>query len=397
MVSHGVLDSSFYGTGFITRTPTFPAPYVAANAQAVTVTADGYILAYNALDTSLFESDMGVMKVLADGTIDSAFGSGGVALVSVVTGFANESSNSHFVLPDGKILLTGHEAAAAHLYGRLNSNGTLDSSFDGDGLFRFAVGPGSSMYHAPGSAIDTLGRALLVGNISSDSLITRIAANGGADNTFSGDGTMTHDISGSGDTDQFERLVLQSDGKIIAVGNAGTGASTNASVARYLTDGTPDPGFASAGVLTFDVDSNFDALTGVALQTDGKILAVGRRVSSSGTDSDFLIIRLTTSGAFDSTYSGDGKAVVDFGFTNETGAVIVLYSDGRALVGGGAGGEHTLFLLKTDGAIDSSFGDGGIRRTSQVSTVRALSLSSDGKILSSGIAAGVPYLFRFLP
>src|SRR5256885_1365510 len=76
-------------------------------------------------------------------------------------------------------------------------------------------------------------------------------------------------------------LALQSDGKIVMAGGAGSGASQNMAVARFNANGTLDTTFNGSGYVTTAVSTSDDHANSVAIQSDGKIVAAGGAFISS--------------------------------------------------------------------------------------------------------------------
>ena len=106
------------------------------------------------------------------------------------------------------------------------------------------------------------------------------------DASFSGDGMQTTDF-GLGAEDRANGVVVQGDGEIVAVGVAGGGATGNDfGLARFDTSGSLDPSFSGDGKRRTDFDlGETDGANGVALQADGKIVAVGVGRASNQLDS----------------------------------------------------------------------------------------------------------------
>lgn len=392
-LGHGVLDATFQVNGVFTFNSGVVAPYGVLNAVNFTVSEKGFLLAYSVTDTIGFETDLAIKKFLPDGSVDSSFGVNGFATASTQVGFANEFASKPLFLSNGKILLTGFESGVLLLFARLNSDGSSDTTFDTDGAYIQNIG-GSSWTGGP-AAEDPEGRILTVGSLDSDALITRILADGGNDTSFDGDGVVATNIGGSG-METYRALAFQTDGKIVAVGLEGTGAASDILVSRYTSNGALDPTFATSGVLTLDFAGQSDTGSVALVLSDGKILVGGTKTSASGTDTDFVVLRLLTDGQFDSTFSADGIASYDFGFTSESLTAIALQSDGNFVVAGITSTRTSLFVVKTDGSIDSGFGTDGLARSTQTS-LRAMALDSQGKILTVSGLGTSPVLMRHLP
>jgi uncharacterized delta-60 repeat protein len=135
-------------------------------------------------------------------------------------------------------------------------------------------------------------------------------------------------------------LAIQGDGKIVAVGLAGggTGNPGHFALARYNPNGTLDPSFSGDGKQTTEVGDDAFA-KGVALQGDGKLVVVG--LTHTGGDYGFALARYNQIGTLDPSFSGDGKQTTDFGpFGYATG--IALQANGNiVVVGVGRGTDFT--------------------------------------------------------
>ncbi|MFD0508614.1 hypothetical protein ACFQ0G_49030 [Streptomyces chiangmaiensis] len=149
---------------------------------------------------------------------------------------------------------------------RYNSNGSLDTSFDGDGRVTTAFDGEDA---ARGVAVQPDGKIVAAGYAAFDFALARYNTDGSLDGGFGGgDGKVTSDSG------QFERaydMALQPDGRIVAVG----GVAGDFGLARYNSDGSPDVTFGVGGRVTTDIETFFDEAHGVVLQPDGKIVVAG--------------------------------------------------------------------------------------------------------------------------
>jgi uncharacterized delta-60 repeat protein len=203
------------------------------------------------------------------------------------------------------------------------------------------------------------------------------AAAGDPDTTFGGDGKVRSDFAGQFDLGQG--VVIQPNGRIVAVGQAGAGPtfdSADFGVARYLDNGDPDPAFSGDGLQQTDFSGTGDSARAAAM--DGtKIVVVGSSETTGG--GRFAVARYGSGGALDSTFSGDGKTRTAFaGFDDSFANDIAVGDDGKAIVVGsatsgakhlsGRGGPDTevdfaVARYKPNGALDGTFGGGDGRVT----------------------------------
>ncbi len=181
-------------------------------------------------------------------------------------------------------------------------------------------------------------------------------------------------------------LVVQPDGKIV-VGGYADDDGKDFLVARYTAAGAVDASFGSSGFVRLDLTSNEEVVYGLALQADGKIIAVGQAIPSS---TDFAIVRLTTAGIQDPTFGTGGLVTLDVagsGYTDVAKAVAVQ-GDGSILVAGtyGTSSYSHIAVAKftSTGALDTSFGVSGVATASIGSygdDVAGFAVQSDGKIV----------------
>ena len=339
----------------------------------------------------------------AAGDLDPAFGNNGKVITHFSSGYAVIYGMAF--QPDGKIVtvgatetggLSGRDFALA----RYNPDGSLDSSFDNDGLVVTDFGGRDEA--AASVVIQADGKIVVAGNTNKDFAIARYTSNGGLDLSFGHNGLVTTDFNNG--IDWVSKIALQPDGKIIAVGLAGVPASSgdyDFGLARYNPDGTLDSSFGPKGEGRFTTDfaSNFDAAQDVALQADGKIVVVGRAVASRTTWLDFGIARYNSDGTLDTTFGArnNGLVTTDFGtyygFMRDFAGSVIIQSDGKILVGGHSetssanGFDFALARYAPNGRLDAGFGVNGLVTTNLVSDNDigcSMAVQADGRIVVAG-------------
>lgn len=212
------------------------------------------------------------------------------------------------------------------------------------------------------------------------------AQTGALDLSFDLDGKVTTALGPNNNS--INDLIIQSDGKLVAVGNAFNGTYDDIAIARYNSDGSLDLSFNSTGTKIIDIGLGNDVGRGVALQPDGKILIAGE--GHPGANSDFCVIRLNPDGSFDNTFDTDGIVTTDFNNDNDIGYDIDLQSDGKIVVGGAAFYD-TVFRFaaaryNTNGSLDNSFStDGKVDVALNISSqAYSIAIQPDDKILLAG-------------
>jgi uncharacterized delta-60 repeat protein len=190
----------------------------------------------------------------------------------------------------------------------------------------------------------------------------RLLPDGRTDTSFGAGGRSTADVGGYGTT---FALAIQSDGKIVAVGRASPPSSFDPGdfgVARFNADGSLDPSFAGNGRVRNDFGGAEDALD-VALQPDGKIVVVG---GPGIYGAPWAVARYDPTGNLDPSFDGDGKVVTDFGGEAQGAWGVALQPDGKIVVAGWRGEQGgpanrgiAVARYLPNGSLDPSFsGDG---------------------------------------
>jgi uncharacterized delta-60 repeat protein len=203
------------------------------------------------------------------------------------------------------------------------------------------------------------------------------SAGGALDATFDTDGSATLDF-GNG-TDSISDLALQSDGKIVAVGPSGTGFG----LVRYTTLGALDTTF---GVGGFTSGAFMSDARDVAVQSDGKIVVVGR---SASTDGSLVVARYTAFGALDTTFDGDGRVSVAMTGASSGGLAIAIQTDAKIVALANDNGLLSVFRFTTVGALDTTFDtDGRVVTTAAPSLFDRIAVQSDGSIVFTNRGVG---------
>ena len=318
------------------------------------------------------------------GSLDLSFDGDGM----VTTG-NGASGNSVAIQSDGKIVVAGSYFPGGSnvdfAVTRYNIDGSLDLSFDNDGLVTTASGYGSY----PEVLIQGDDKIVVAGGSGSYFSIIRYNPNGSLDLMFDNDGIVSTAI---GSQVQASAIALQSDGKLVVAGAVSNGTDYDFVIARYNPNGALDTTFDLDGIVTTPIGANDDKASSVKLQADGKIVVGG--YSSNGTDDDFAIVRFDLNGSLDNTFDGDGKVILPIGNSWDQANSIAIQTDGKIVVAGysiGSGlyGDFALARLNTNGSLDVSFDTDG-KVTTQVGiagdNIESIVIDSAGKIVAVGSA-----------
>lgn len=325
-----------------------------------------------------------------DGSLDSSFGTDG----KVTTSFGGNAMAFGVVLqPDGKAVAAGYafnNGKNRFAVTRYNVDGSLDTTFNGSGKVITSVSSGEDEAHC--LALQTDGKIVVGGftrPANAEVALVRYNPDGSLDASFGTGGKVITPVA-EGD-DDARAITIQPDGKIVIAGYGYRSNGWNDVILlRYNSDGTLDSAFATGGKLMFDIGGAYDQAYGVALQPDGKIVAVGS--SYNGSDR-WAIVRVTPSGQLDSTFDGDGKVVTSFGSGNDNANSVEIQPDGKIVVGGDVqsigNGDFGLARYNKDGSLDATFGTDGKLTTDwygQLDVGKSLSLQQDGKMVLAGFA-----------
>jgi uncharacterized delta-60 repeat protein len=275
--------------------------------------------------------------------------------------------------------------------------GDLDPSFSGDGKQTSNFGAGSSAAAAAVRQAD--GKIVAVGTADDNFLVARYNLDGSLDPSFSGDGRVQTNFTGS---DGAADVALQGN-KIVVVGRSTNNANGFGyfALARYNPDGSLDPSFSGDGKQT-TLWGGFGEgeATGVALQSDGKIVAVGITNIHGSHTRDFALARYTLNGSLDPSFSGDGKQTTELGFLGEFGVEfawangVAIQADGKIVAVGEASDIPAFALARfnPNGSLDTSFSGDGLQTTDfgVGAAGSEAAVQGDGKIVVVGWTTPAP-------
>lgn len=360
-----------------------------ASGHSVAIQSDGKIVMVG--ETATYQGS--VVRFNTDGSLDNSFGTNGTVLIPKIG--QNDYLLDVAIQSDGKIVATGYSHRLSGydiILIRLNSDGTLDNTLGGSG--RSALDIEGNVDIVEAIVIQPDGKYLLGGYSDYEFVVVRLNPDGLPDDTFGGAviGVAKTEFSIANSSSVVD-IALQSDGKIVAVGNTMNSFNYNKfAVARYNADGTPDITFGTDGKETYVIGSQHDFLTSVAIQSDGKILLGGHTYIATGPKYDIAVVRLNENGTADNTFgvSGVAKARIVDGanYTND----IAVQTDGKIVVAGytvSVGYEIGVARFNSDGTLDNSFTPTGTIHSDILALEdygEAVALQSDGKIIVAGRA-----------
>jgi uncharacterized delta-60 repeat protein len=360
-------------------------------AFAVNWTATGILLTGVSTNGPAFaeQGDFAFAKLSGNGSPVPAFDGDGRRIVTwnwdTATGVAVA------VQPDGKIVIAGLVGSSA-LVVRLNPNGSPDLTFGNLGAVSIPVAGGMT---TSGVALQTDGKILICGNTGSVSsgemIVVRLNPGGTVDTSFNSTGIKLINFGPGGD--EAAGIAIDSFNRIVVVGTANV--STNAfdlAIVRLLPDGSDDSSFDSDGRATLNTGSDFETLRAVRIQPDGRIVAAGYRFTDFTAFDDFVVTRFNENGSPDLTFNSIGWTRTPVGTSTDLARTLSLQSDGKIVVAGettvpGFPNRIAVVRYLTSGALDPSFGSGGIV-TTQIGTgsngAFFSEIQTDGRIFVGG-------------
>lgn len=297
------------------------------------------------------------------GDLDPTFGDEGRVVVSL----AGETLARAVAMQGTKIVVGGTQQRATNtmVLVRLRAGGAVDPTFGTSGRVNVAASD-------EGDWLDDLlvqpdGKILAVGGARDGGLdrflLVRLLPDGRPDPTFGGDGiVMTSFAAGPA---EVESVALMPDGKIVAGGGAGEYPTGSLAVARYLPDGRRDRTFSGDGKTTIAFPARpyawVDDLVPWRSPADHLLIAGTAR---SGSEEDVAIVSLGPDGSLDDQFGGgDGKALFDHAQSDRAGSVVLQALGNFVVVGTSNPGDEwgaMLVRFNASGHVDHEWGTSGV-------------------------------------
>lgn len=323
--------------------------------------------------------------------LDFSFSGGGYARTYIGNSIYPDVAEAVVVQPDGKFLMAGHTKDVSNYdfaMARYNPNGYLDDTLAGAG--RTAIDVGSSLDFGNDVKLQSDNKIILAGSswngYKSLFTLARFDPSGTIDTTFGDNGIVTTlwDVNA---TDRINAIAIQPDDKIVAVGTV----NNKIAIVRYNADGSLDTSFGSTGILEATIYSEINAGTSVAIQPDGKILVAGYTAKAS-LDHDFFIMRYTSNGTLDTSFNLTGVETTDIdGDMYSYILDIALQADGKIIAVGYSNNDFALARYNADGSLDTIFNGTGTVKT-DIGTFNdvaySVAIQDDGKIVAAGYSWG---------
>jgi uncharacterized delta-60 repeat protein len=327
-------------------------------AAAIVRLDDGRLLVAGTARPDGGNDDFAVVRLLADGSLDSTFGQDGWAVIDIDGN--TDSGRALVVQPDGKIVILGEAMFPSQgsvrnfTLVRLLANGSLDSGFGTGGMANLNVATFDS---AISLALQADGGIVLGGSANGDFVIARFLANGSLDSDFATAGVAEIDFNGQFDF-AYQLIVIPDwmgqGERILMVGAArSSGAVSSEDMAAVMLDldGNPEAGFGTAGLLVHPLAvGQSDQARSVAIFGDRLVLA--GRVNQADMGANLALLALDMAGQIDPEFFSTGESLVLdlFGSDDELVALdsddLTLMSIGQTYDPEDFGGLRKILLLR---------------------------------------------------
>jgi len=407
--TNGTLDSSF-GSGGVTIVDVGPGTTSARETLwgATRDSSDRLVLFGHSKGTDRLDLDRVVVRLTANGTVDTAFGTSGVSTLNVSN--LTDNARHGLVQPDGKIVTSGYtpqptgvgtQTGNRIVLTRLNDDGKTDTTFGSKGVVNsmpiqpadpintewgyaeaYSVGYQSGKYVTTG-----YGRFGATGTV--DLLAFRYTSTGQLDTTWGTNGVFSLDVVG--DNDRGRNMVVLPDDRVFMVGSGTPAAQNIDAMALMLTpNGARDTSFSADGYKLFGFGRPDEAFFGAAVSPNGDRVAAAGYVAGGGQDDDALLLVLPIGGGSGSDFV---QPVPISETANDRFWSVAFDSSGKVYAAGfiTEDGDSRMVVARfnPDGTRDTTFGTNGVvtHNVVQAGTdemARAVIIQSDGKVVIAG-------------
>ena len=347
----GTRDNTFGVNGFIADSFTSYS-----SISSIKLQSDGKIVAAISAYTTVYDTNkINLIRLNTDGTYDNSFGVNGKSHISLglhVNGFYGGTCNDIAIQPDGKILAAG--------------------------------------------VIDSLIPSLFILFSNQDFMLARINSNGTLDSSFGQNGKIRTNFENH--PDQASRVLIQPDGKIILAGSYMSDDSLHDfifGVVRYHPDGSLDNSFGLNGITKFSpVVEKVKVVNDAKLQEDGKIVLAGY-VFTNPNPNQSIVLRFNPNGVPDASFGTAGYQIFNVGIADQEATSVLINPNGLITLGGYLIGSNNStdamsIRLWGNGTLNGSWGTGGILNHNfnpGADLIRSMSFQPDGKLLVGGISS----------
>lgn len=309
----------------------FSTPFIKSFVNDIKIQSDGKII-LGGYQWNNSTGDFVLARLNEDGSFDSTFGNGGIAILD---NGLDEVGKSIHIHEDGKIIISG-DSGDQFTMTRTNPDGSIDTSFGTNGWVRTLFPIWS---YSNGMDVNADGEIILTGmTIDNDSnwkiAVAKYNNNGDLDFSFGNGGTLI--ISIGDDYDFGIKGLFTEEGEILIGAHSYFGTNPlryEIAVVGLNADGSINTNYGSNGISKFRwLENGENYLNDMVLQADGKLVIAGR--SSDANNDYYSVARLNTNGELDPSFANGGKINDNIGLTADTATAIALQEDGKIVFTG---------------------------------------------------------------
>ena len=359
--------------------------------------------------------------VITQGPLDSTFNGSGMSMLSFGETISNAKAHAVAIQADGKIVAVGNAYSVKSdkngnvlvALARYSNDGRLDSTFGKGGMVTTRIDTHLLMI-ASAAAIQTDGKIVVGGgaisNISKsfEFILLRYNIDGSLDTSFGAGGIASKSVV---DLVGIKSIAIQADSKIIVLGNESTKSGAAFTLLRFNKEGGIDSTFGEGGKVNTQFSRTNDSASAVAIQADGKIVAVGASIRIRGRvaiEYDFSLARYNANGSLDTNFGVGGRMTTDAG-GSEMANVVAIQADGKIVVAGTAGeqplagkknlpqGGIGLVRYNPNGSIDQTFAKGGMVKRLRIDSIKLKPWPFNRTVTSLLLPAIIFLLYVTLP
>lgn len=265
-----------------------------------------------------------LVRFNTNGSVDTSFGAKGIATITIDT--LRSVATSIAIAPDGGIVVGG-EIDDRFLVVKFTKEGKLDKTFGDEGKVITSLGLSSHLFLLK---MQSDGKILASGNAGTNSdqkfALVKYTKNGVLDSAFGDNGKVITDMGGKSGFVVANLFVTLSDKKIMVAG----AVNSRLGMVRYMENGAIDSSFGVSGIL---FPANYSPSIGMEVQSDGKyIFAESKKINNY--DYGWNVFRLHANGKVDSTFGTFGNYTVNIDNGNDYAQCLILQPDTKILIGG---------------------------------------------------------------
>ncbi|MBI5779237.1 MAG: hypothetical protein HZA49_07260 [Planctomycetes bacterium] len=321
--------------------------------------------------------DMALWRYNADGTLDTTFGTGGVVTHNNAAG-GNGNDYAYSVVMSGtQIVAAGYSSNGTNYdmtVWRYNADGTLDTAFDGDGVVTHTgAAGGTGDDKAYSVAIDASGKIVVAGSskgaFTQDLALWRYNADGTLDTTFSGDGVVTAGSPAGGNGNDSAYSVVISGTQIVVAGVSDSLSNADMVILLYNANGTLDTTFGTNGIVTHNNaagGNSSDGASSIVIDGNSRMVVAGYSMNASS-NYDMVLWRYNADGTLDTAFGGGDGIVTHNNAAGGNGDDIgysVVMSGTQIVVAGSSektpsNADMALWRYNADGTLDTTFNSQG--------------------------------------